>query len=62
MSRGPWKSKPAKEAERLIDAVEGKGYTVTSVEIANGIIRLGVRRPGERGETIETTESLRELV
>jgi hypothetical protein len=47
MSRGPWKSKPVKDAQRLIDAVEEKGYRVTSVEVANGVVRLGVR-PGER--------------
>lgn len=61
MSRGPWKSRPAKDAQRLIDAVEAKGYTVTSVEIANGVVRLGLRRPGER-DTIIEAENLRELV
>ncbi len=43
MSRGPWKSKPAKDAQRLIDAVEAKGYRVTSVEIADGVVRVSVR-------------------
>jgi hypothetical protein len=61
MSRGPWKSKPAKEAQRLIEAVEAKGYAVTSVEIANGAVRLGVRRPGEPDATVESSESVREL-
>jgi hypothetical protein len=60
MSRGSWKLNPTKEAQRLIDAVEAKGYTVTSVEIANGSVRLGLRRHGEPDSTVETP--LRELV
>jgi hypothetical protein len=43
MSRGPWKPKPAQEVQRLIDALEARDYRVTSVEIADGIVRVSVR-------------------
>jgi len=63
MSRGPWKPSTAREAKRLIQAAQTQGYVITSIETSDGVVRLGVRRPGERDEaTAETSETLRDLV
>jgi hypothetical protein len=62
VSRGPWKTKPAKDAERLIAMAESRGYIVTSVDVTNDGVRLGLRRPGERDTTIETADDLKQLV
>ena len=44
----------------LIEAAKQQGYEVTSIEIAaDGGVRLGLRRPGERDKTVETPEDLR---
>jgi hypothetical protein len=43
MSRGKWKPKPAQDAQRLIDALEARGYRIASVEIADGVVRVSVR-------------------
>ena len=60
MSSGAWKPNPTKEAQRLIEAAKRQGYEVTSIQIdADGGIRLGLRRPGERDKTAETPEDLR---
>jgi hypothetical protein len=57
MSRGPWKNKPAKEAERLIELAEARGYAVTLIEISDGTIRVGVRR----ADTVASDDSPEEL-
>jgi hypothetical protein len=63
VSRGPWRSKPARDAERLIATAEARGYEVVSIEVGtDGGVRLSLRRPGERDASIEASETLRELV
>lgn len=63
MSRGPWKNKSAKEAERLIAMAEERGYIVTEIVSDGGTVRLALRRPGERDTTtVETSEDLKQLV
>ncbi|MGY3563181.1 alanine racemase [Bradyrhizobium sp. USDA 4463] len=59
MSRGPWKPNPTKEAMRLIAAVEAMGYAVTSVEVAHGVVRLGVRCATVEALEVNEAEELR---
>jgi hypothetical protein len=61
MSRGPWKSKPAKEAERLIATAEARGYEITSIEITNDAVRVGVQRPGGADRKTEAEELRKNL-
>lgn len=47
MSRGLWKPKSDKEADRMMAVAEARGYTVTQIErLPDGTVRLGLQRPG----------------
>jgi hypothetical protein len=48
MSKAKWNpnTTAARDAARLIKMAEAKGYEVTNIEINNGNVRLGVRKPG----------------
>jgi hypothetical protein len=59
MSKAKWNPSPAREAKKLIKMAEGEGYEVTNIEINNGNVRLGVRRPGSATTIVSEAEELR---
>jgi hypothetical protein len=60
MSKAKWNPSPAREAAKLIKLAESKGYEVTNIEINNGNVRLGVRKPGRADTTVSEAEQLRQ--
>jgi len=62
MSKAAWNpnTTAARDAARLIKMAEAKGYEVTNIEITNGNVRLGVRKPGRADTTVSEAEQLRQ--
>jgi hypothetical protein len=58
MSKAKWNPSPAREAAKLIKLAESKGYEVTQIEVTNGNVRLGVRKPGA-DTTVSEADQLR---
>jgi hypothetical protein len=59
MSKAKWNPSPAREAVKLIKLAESKGYEVTQIEINDGNVRLGVRRPGSATTIVSEADELR---
>jgi hypothetical protein len=61
MSKAKWNpnTTAARDAARLIKMAEAKGYEVTNIEITNGNVRLGVRKPGSAPTTVSEADELR---
>jgi hypothetical protein len=61
MSKAAWNpnTTAARDARRLIKMAEREGYQITNIEINNGKVSLGVRKPGSAATTVSEADDLR---